>query len=71
MVKQQGSFEKVNPVPVVQVTSLLPLLRAPDSQQVTSTTVPESTGKLAAVSIELVHSTHSPVHLDKYFNLVD
>ena len=69
--KQLGSLKKVNSVPAVQVTSLLPLLRAPESQQVTSTMVPESTGKLAAVSIELVHSTHSPVHLDKYFNLVD
>ena len=57
--KQQGSFKKVNSFPVVQVTSLLPLLRAPESEQVTSTTVPGSTGNLAAVSIVLI----SPVHI--------
>ena len=60
--KQQGSFKKVNSFPVVQVTSLLPLLRAPESEQVTSTTVPGSTGNLAAVSIVLVHSAFSIVH---------
>ena len=61
--KQQGSFKKVNSVPIVQVTSLLPLLRAPESEQVTSTTVPVSTGNLAVVSIVLVHSAFSPVHI--------
>ena len=63
--KQQGSFKKVNSVPVVQVTSLLPLLRAAGSEQVTSTTVPGSTGNLAAVSIVLFHPAFSPVHSGK------
>ena len=60
--KQLGSLKKVNSVPAVQVTSLLPLLRAPGAEQVTSTTVPGSTGNSAAVSIVLVHSAFSPVH---------
>ena len=59
---QLGSLKKSNFVSALQVTSLLPLLTAPESEQVTSTTVPGSIGNLAAVSIVLFHSAFSPVH---------
>ena len=43
--KHSGSLNwKLNSVPEVQVTSLFPLLRAPESEHVTSTTVPGITG---------------------------
>ena len=58
---QLGSTEKVNTVPVVQVTSLLPLLTEPESIHVTVTTVPGFTGNCVVVSIVLVHSVFSPV----------
>ena len=51
-------------VPVVQVTSLLPPFTASELEQVTSTTVPVSTGNCVVVSIVLVHSVFSPVHVD-------
>ena len=50
----------MNSVSEVQVTLLLPLLRA-ESEQVTSTTVPGFTGNCAVVSIVPVHSVFSPV----------
>ena len=43
----------------LQVTSPLPLLRAPESEHVTSTTVPSGTGSCVVVSIVLVHSAFS------------
>ena len=48
-------------VPVTQVTLLLPLLRAPDSEQVTSTTVPGTTGNCVVDLIVLFHSALSLV----------
>ena len=60
-IEQLGSFEWVNSVPEVQVTLLLPLLRASESEQVTSTTVPETTGNCVSVCIVLSHSAFSPV----------
>ena len=48
--------------PVLQVSSLLPLLTYSELEQVTSTTVPVSTGNCVVVSIVmLVHSVFSPV----------
>jgi hypothetical protein len=44
----------------VHVTSLLPLLRALESEHLTLTTVPGTTGNCCVVSIELVHSVFSP-----------
>ena len=52
---------KVKSVLVLQVTSMLPLLTCSALEQVTSTTVPGSTGNCAAVSSVLVHSVFSPV----------
>ena len=52
---------KVKSVPAVQVTSLLPLLTVSESEHVTSTTVPGSTGNCVVVSSVLVHSVFSPV----------
>ena len=49
-------------VPVLQVTSLLPLLTASEVEQVTSTTVPGFTGNCVVVFIVLVHSVFSLVH---------
>ena len=54
---------KLNSVTEVQVTSLLPLLRALDSKQFTSTTVPGTTGKCVVVLIAILHSAFSPVQL--------
>ena len=54
---------KLNSVPEVQVTSLLPLLRAPDLKQLTSTTVPGTTGNCVVVLIAFIHSAFSPVQL--------
>ena len=50
-------------VPDVQVASLLPLFLAPEYKQVTSTTVPESTGNVVVVFIVSVQSLLSPVHI--------
>ena len=50
-------------VPVVQVTSLLPPFTASELEQVTSTTVPESTGNCVVVFIKVVHSVFSPVQI--------
>ena len=60
-IEQLGSFEWVNSVAEVQVTLLLPLLRASESEQVTSTTVSGSTGNCVSVCIVLSHSAFSPV----------
>ena len=62
-IEQLGSFEWVNSVPEVQVTLLLPLLRASESEQVTSTTVPGTTGNCVVVLIVLFHSAFSPVQI--------
>ena len=52
-------------VPDVQVTSLLPLFSASEYKQVTSTTVPESTGNVVVVVVFIVsvQSVFSPVHI--------
>ena len=50
-------------VPIVQVTVLLPLKTASELEHVTSTTVPGFTGNCVVVSIVLVHSVFSPVHI--------
>ena len=59
----RGSLVKVNSVPAVQVTWLLPSLTASELEQVTSTTVPVSTGNCVVVLIVPVHSVFSPVHI--------
>ena len=59
--KQLGSFEYVKSVPEVHVTSLLPLLRASESEHSTVMTVPGTTGNCVVVFIELVHPVFSPV----------
>jgi hypothetical protein len=51
----------VNVVPLEQVTALLPFLIAPDSEQVTFTAVPWTTGNCVVVFIVLSHSAFSPV----------
>ena len=60
-VEQLGFSVKVKSVLVVQVTSLLPILTCSVLEQVTSTTVPGSTGNCVVVSSVLVHSVFSPV----------
>ena len=60
-IKQLGSSEKAKTVPVTQVNSLLPSKTASDSEHVTSTAVPESTGNCVVVFIVLVHSVFNPV----------
>ena len=50
-------------VPIEQVTWLLPLFTASESEHVTSTTVPGLTGNCVVVFIVLVHSVFSPVHI--------
>jgi hypothetical protein len=62
-VEQLGSIEYEKSVPAMQVTALLPLLRAPDSEQVSVTTVPEATGNCVVVSIVLFHSDFSSLHV--------
>ena len=62
-IEQLGSSVKVNPVPAVQVTSVLPSFTASALEQVTSTTVPGFTGNCVVVSIVLVHSVFNPVHI--------
>ena len=59
-IEQDGSFEKANIVPI-QVISLLPSITASESEHVTSTFVPGSTGNCVVVSIVLFHSVFSPV----------
>ena len=62
--EQLGSLRYVNSFPEVQVTLLLPLLIAPESEQVTSTTVPASTGSFVAGSTP-IHSESSSVQPDR------
>ena len=59
--EQCGSRWKVNSMPDVQVTSLLPEFIAPESEHVTSTTVPGSTGNCVVVFSMCVNSSFSPV----------
>ena len=70
-IEQIGSSEKVKSVPIVQVTWLLPSFTASELEHVTSTTAPVSTGNCDVVSIVLVHSVFSPVHIGaaEVFNL--
>ena len=51
----------MNSVSDVQVTLLLPLLRAPELEQLTLTTVPGTTGNFVVVLRVLLHSAFSPV----------
>ena len=71
-IEQLGSFEYLKSVPIVHVTSLLPLFRASESEHPTLTTVPVTTGNSCAVLIELFHSAFSPVQpgtgLGNYLN---
>ena len=60
-IEQLGFSVKVKSVLVLQVTTLLPLLACSGLEQVTSTTVPGSTGNCAVVSSVLIHSVFSPV----------
>ena len=52
----------MNSVCVAQITSLLPKLKASESEHFTSTTVPGTTGNCVVVSNVLVQSLFSPVH---------
>ena len=54
---------KLYSVPEMQVTSLLPFLRALDSKHFTFTTVSGTTGNSVVVLIVVVHSAFSPVQL--------
>ena len=60
--KQLGFSEKAKIDPI-QVILLLPSKTASESEHVTSTTVPGSTGNCVVVSIVLVHSVFSPVQI--------
>ena len=54
----------MNSLPDVQVTSLLPEFIAPESEHVTSTTVPRFTGNCVVVFNMPAHSVFSPVQPD-------